>query len=111
MRKTKRRGGGVFAGSPAYSASNWGNSNHYSVNTQPKIFEQYHDHKLYGGKRRKRKQKSRRMRGGGWFMDERFNYFQPAASTLGQLGYAGDSAIRSLMGRSYGTNPNPTVQF
>jgi hypothetical protein len=109
MRKTKRRGGSVFAGSPAYSESNWGHSNHYGVNTHPRIFEQYHHHKTHGG--RKRKRKSRRMRGGGWLMDERFNAFQPVASTLGQLGFSGDSAIRTLMGRSLGINPNPTVQF
>lgn len=102
MPKSRFRGGSVFVGAP-YSASNWGRSNHYGVNTTPRIFQQY------GGTRRKKRR--RKLRGGGWFMDSRYNYFQPAVSALGQVGHAADSAVRTLMGRGIGTNPSPTSQL
>jgi hypothetical protein len=79
----------------------------YPINTKPIIFEQYR--KTTGGRRRKKRKTKRKFRGGWGLLDSRYNYVQPVASALGQASFGASSAYNTLMGRSLGTNPNPTT--
>jgi hypothetical protein len=111
MKRTRRRGGSVFADRPAYG-NGFGTANHYSLNETPIIFGQYTDHTTRGGgrNRRKRKRKKcRKLKGGGVFMDERFHFLEPVHSALGSLSYGLGEGINTLMGHGSGISPNPAI--